>query len=87
MTNNGACRVVIDIEGSPNILSPMASLAVNLSGTTLSVTPKLRIPGRRLSMSSITPDTPVGSSMLSDFPEGKNFDFCLKKKTVFCCGF
>lgn len=71
MTSNGAVKVVIDIENSPNGLSPMANLAINLRETSLSVTPRLRINGRRLSMSSLTPDTPVGGSVALDFPDGK----------------
>lgn len=71
MKSNGTAKVVIDIEGSPNGLSPITNLAINFKETTLSVTPRLRINGRRLSMSSLTPDTPVGGSVARDFPEDR----------------
>ncbi|EEB16365.1 hypothetical protein Phum_PHUM420130 [Pediculus humanus corporis] len=68
---NGANnKVLADMIDSPLGLSPMGNLTINFNESSLSSTPCYKINGRRLSMSSLTPNTPTSNNSLFDTSDG-----------------
>ena len=87
---NGANnKVLADMIDSPLGLSPMGNLTINFNESSLSSTPCYKINGRRLSMSSLTPNTPTSNNSLFDTSDGEYFiffflyiNFLIRKKTL-----
>lgn len=70
MTSNES-KVLAEVNDNPILLSPMGSLTLNFTGSSLSSTPRLKLTARRLSMSNLSSGTPENNFTLSETAESE----------------